>query len=450
MIYWYTGQPGHGKTLHGLDFALNMKDEADAKHAKDPAKYPKRELFICNVRGMDFSKVNATELTPAELRAWCDSPEYIERRDEILREAEGMRAKEKKEFIENELLELHTDACASLDINPRYHNAIILIDEAYEHGMFPKRPPSAALPRHVERMAKHRHTGIDFIGICQSPDTQCDTFLRDLIEEHYHVRRKFGTQWVAIRKFDKFNANAEKATPITVQRKRLPAKRFGLYESTILDTTEKRIPWYYWAFIIGLPAGLGFMYWTFGGMGERFGAAPINPPAVAAGAADKHTKAPADGGAVRHPMTAAQDLERFTPRMPSQPWSAPAYDDLSVSGEPPRLFCMISGDGEDASGKRQPGGCTCLTEQGTRYLLDIALCRTVAIAGQYEPYFDERGSRRMDGDSQQEEYRKELADIGQERAAERATGVGSDTELQARYGRMRNKDAPTVPSTWSM
>lgn len=80
--------------------------------------------------------------------------------------------------------------------HPRFENAIVLIDEAYEHGMMPKRPNSTVVPRHIERVAKHRHFGMDIIGVCQSPDTQCDPFLRDLIERHIHVRRRFGTEHV--------------------------------------------------------------------------------------------------------------------------------------------------------------------------------------------------------------------------------------------------------------
>lgn len=28
MIYWFTGQPGHGKTLHAIEKLLEYKDQA--------------------------------------------------------------------------------------------------------------------------------------------------------------------------------------------------------------------------------------------------------------------------------------------------------------------------------------------------------------------------------------------------------------------------------------
>ena len=80
-------------------------------------------------------------------------------------------------------------------------------------------------------------------------------------------------------------------------------------------------------------------------------------------------------------MTTEQYLMQFVPRVPSQPWSAPFYDEIARPSTPPRVFCMISGGHYD-------GTCSCLTEQGTRYALGIDQCRTVALNGQYEPYLE--------------------------------------------------------------
>lgn len=79
---------------------------------------------------------------------------------------------------------------------------------------------------------------------------------------------------------------------------------------------------------------------------------------------------------------------RLTPRIPGQPWTAPAYDKLNVPMQSPRVFCMASGhDGHD--------GCTCLTEQGTRHVIEENRCRMIALDGQYEPFLDEvQGDRR--------------------------------------------------------
>ena len=408
MLYWYTGQPGHGKTLHGLEFAMELKGQADKKHRENPDKYPHRELFVLNVRDADHARIGSTPLTPEEFKGWADSPEYVTARDAILMAGFG------KEVEKKQLEELERQLFATEMIDPRFHNAIILIDEAYEHGIFPRRSPTAKVPRHVERVAKHRHYGVDLICICQSPDTQCDTFVRDLIEQHVHVRRRFGTKWVHCRVFDKFEANAEKATPITIKRRRLPKKAMGLYKSTQLDTTERRIPWYFFALAIGVPGALGLMYWTFGNMGEHLGS-PM-PEAKAASVPAAHTERSEGGVARVAPGDAMGYLAQFVPRVPSQPWSAPAYDHLELSSEPPRVFCMLSGDGIDAQGEFKRAGCSCKTEQATDYRMPIEYCRTIALRGQYEPYYDEVGSHQVDGNSQQQ--------IIDERARRISAGAG--------------------------
>lgn len=449
MIYWYTGQPGHGKTLNGLKFAIEMKLAADAKHQKEPGKYPKRELFICNVRSFNYDVlkerfgIDAIALSPEEFKAWADSAEYLQRLSEINAEAQQYRGKEKTEWLKAAIADLEADPCATLFINQRYHNAIILVDEAYEHGIFPKRRPGSEVPRHVERMAKHRHWGIDLIGICQSPDTQCDSFIRDLIEEHVHVRRRFGTKFVHLRKFDKFNATPEKSTPLTISRTLLPAKFFGLYESTTLDTTEKKIPWYFFALPV-MVAVAGFLLWyTYGSMGDRLRGDVPEPIQASKGAGSTE---PSGDGRPAHIATVEEWANRFQPRVPSQPWSAPAYDDLAVSREAPRLFCMSSGSMKGPDWNADT--CTCLTEQGTRYKLDLQTCALVSRHAQYEPYRDERDTRLVDAKDTQQRARDELRELGEHRGG---AGPSANDERQvAAYGSMRGKEHASFTFTGGM
>jgi|GEM_PF-511063 len=409
MLYWYTGQPGHGKTLNAIDRVLRMKEEADKQHRDQPAKYPLRELYVCNVRDFDYAKTGALEMTPEMFKAWADGPEYVRRRDAIEAQRRDGYINEKQQAKLLEELEL--DDCATLECDPRFENAIMLIDEAYEHGMLPKRPPSSAVPRHVQRIAKHRHHGLDIVGVCQSPDTQCDAFVRDLIDEHIHVRRMFGTQRVQLRIFDKFEAQAEKRTPLQTKLIHLTKgkKSVGTYKSTVFDTTQRRIPWYYYALGIGGPIGLVFVVYVFMGLGDRLGGADgadHPPPAVtqsgvgAANGANATVAAPP----AAQPMTVEEYAARFTPRVPSQPWSAPAYDNLAIPAQPPRMFCMSSLGGETADGSYKEPTCGCMTEQGTRYLLETASCLLVAKQGQYEPYRQNRIG---------DDYRMDAQQLGQ-------------------------------------
>lgn len=356
MIYWYTGQPGHGKTLHAIERLLEFKDKG-------------RIVYACNIREFDYAKTGVLEMTPEQFRDW---PNFLP------------------------------------------DGAVALVDEAYEHGMLPKRPPGSKVPYHVEQLAKHRHRGLDFIFVSQSPDKQCDQFVHDLIERHVHVRRRFGTKFVDLREFDRFEARAEKATPLVVRRKTLPKRPMGMYKSTELDTTERKIPWYYIAFPIAAAFGLFLMYYTYGNMGKRLGGAGVNSSVQGRSASvtpRDGASATARGVAVAaKPMTAAEYAKQFLPRVPSEPWSAPAYDGkLSLPTEPPRVFCMSSLSGENAQGVQVEPTCTCLTEQGSNYELDQPTCRFVARRGQYEPYRDERDDRWVDGPTQIERGHEEIS-----------------------------------------
>jgi hypothetical protein len=353
MIYWYTGQPGHGKTLHAIQRALEFKAQG-------------RAVYVCNVRDFDYEKTGCLPMTPEQFRDWMN-------------------------FLPD--------------------GAVCLVDEAYEHDMLPKRSAAQKLPAHVERLATHRHKGLDFIFVCQSPDKQIDIFVHDLIERHTHVRRKFGTQFVELREFDRFERNPEKAHPLVSKRTRLPKKVFGLYKSTEMDTTERRIPWYFFAFALGVPLVLFMMYYTFGDMKSRLGGGKtieLTQVPVQAAVADG---AQATAANAANPMSALEYAEQFVPRIASQPWSASFYDGaLPKPNKPPRIFCAIShGGGLDGNGVyiTEPS-CTCLTEQGTHYSLDIGICQIIAENGQYEPYYNMPDSTTAyDGsDLSRQQYRK--------------------------------------------
>lgn len=347
MFYQFTGQPGHGKTVLALEFALDMKAKADKAHDADPAKHPYRELYVCNVRDFNAAKAGAVDLPPEQLLEW------------------------------------HT--------NPQFDHAIILIDEAYEHGMFPKRAPGMKVPEHVQLVAKHRHRGIDFIMICQSPTRQMDDFLHDLIEEHYHVRRRYGLPLVVLKRFDRFERNAVKAVPLTVSRRRYPKHVFDLYTSTKYDTTEKRIPWFYWAILAVLIGVLLMVLVVRDRVANRLGGKPESEQLQAGQPVGNGAPAtvPAALASHAHPNQTLADYEAAQqPRNALKPWSAPIYDGAQAKAQP-ELFCMSSGQGQGADGQLALPSCNCVTEQGTPYRLPMDQCHYVARWGApYNPYTD--------------------------------------------------------------
>lgn len=50
-----------------------------------------------------------------------------------------------------------------------------------------------------------------------------------------------------------------------------------------------------------------------------------------------------DRAASNVPTRESDYVAWLTPRIPGQPWTAPAYDKLNVPMKAPRVFCMASG-----------------------------------------------------------------------------------------------------------
>ncbi len=63
-----------------------------------------------------------------------------------------------------------------------------------------------------------------------------------------------GLPFAHLRVFDRFERNPEKGHPLRLKRVKLPKRPMGLYESTVMDTTDRKIPWYYPAAFILLAA----------------------------------------------------------------------------------------------------------------------------------------------------------------------------------------------------
>ena len=57
MIYWFTGQPGHGKTLNAIEKLLEFKAKG-------------RIVYACNVREFDYDNTGVLRMTPEDFRNW--------------------------------------------------------------------------------------------------------------------------------------------------------------------------------------------------------------------------------------------------------------------------------------------------------------------------------------------------------------------------------------------
>lgn len=253
-------------------------------------------------------------------------------------------------------------------------NSVVLIDECY--STFPNRNAASKVPGFIEALARHRHRGFDFILIHQQPN-QVDPFVRGLVDTHYHVRRKFGFRAAVIKTWDYSTSNPIKDKPLRSPGWRYDKSLYSLYTSATMHTVKRTIPW---QMVVAVPI-LGFVLWVgYRLIGGDVFASDAPPAAAPAAVVDD----PALSGQVPigEPVRESIDgpgewLDRFIPRVLEYPMSAPAWDaELRVVSEP-RIACMI--------GERV--GCLCVTEQGTRYKIDLDKCvEIVEAGGVYNPF----------------------------------------------------------------
>jgi zona occludens toxin (predicted ATPase) len=282
------------------------------------------------------------------------------------------------------------------------NGALIFIDEAWKWFGHLHDATRQATPPHVLQLAEHRHRGIDFIWTYQSPK-QIFPFAREMMAEHRHLVRKFGTNfcdaydWQELQEDVKSPAKRDAAQKTVVA---IPKRTFDKYKSAEVHTIKRKLPAKVYAIPIMIVGGLALGW---------FGLQQIMPSSVSGRLAETATEsadpATAPGGSSQAspngesgpeaPITAAEYAKRHLPRFASMPWTAPVYDDRPITAEP-ELYCAVSRAGLDGQGVHSPGRCRCYTEQGTRYDIAEGECRRVAERGTpYNPYRAKRQPTQM-------------------------------------------------------
>lgn len=317
-----TGQPGHGKTQWAIGQALEYVKAG-------------RTVYAGNIRGLKYGDAGFIELTSFD--QWESLPD----------------------------------------------GSVVLWDECYD--AIPQRAAGRAVPPHVEALARHRHRGFDFLLIAQQP-RQLDSFVSGLVERHIHCRRKFGTQLVRLREWDKWEREPDKGTALITGTWKLDPTIWPLYESATQHTMKRRIPWY----VYGLPIAILLVVGAFVGVP---GLMVKKSKAIESSFSDQADGQTGSRGAGAHMLpgglfrpgddTSENDqlrrddpLAYMRPRYPAMPWTAPAYDNAPIAA-PPRFACMST-----------PTTCNCYAYgngQVIKWRTDDDLCRVVAREGIYDP-----------------------------------------------------------------
>lgn len=271
--------------------------------------------------------------------------------------------------------------------------SILVVDEAQE---FFRTRRGGEAPEYITAMERIRHHGVRLVLLTQQPD-YLDTHLRGLCGLHEHLLRINGKQAAKIWRHNEVmdNVRSERARArYDSETWEYPKELFELYTSAQVHTV-KSVMSSKWkrglAFMAAAAVVLGFVGWQFGGFFTS-AASTGDLRAVAADAAPRGVAPAERPDTATHQRTAMQSHEpdavaeymaNLTARTPSLPWSAPIYDGRAAVAEP-RVFCMASGDGLDGNGQWKAGGYHCVTEQGTRVVMDERQARAIARWG--EPY----------------------------------------------------------------
>lgn len=261
-------------------------------------------------------------------------------------------------------------------------NSIVVIDECQRSNdpadpkapvLFGLRKRGDPVPRWAAELETHRHLGIDLYLITQDAGL-IDPHERKLAGLHFHVKRTFGLARATVHEFTGARDNAQKNTSGSVRHEwSYPKRAFTWYESAEVHTGKARVPVKVWVFL-ALPFIIGGLSWTAWSKYLDPHRVRGDGSLVPTGAAS----APAGGfrSGMTGPLTRAQYLAQFEPRVTGLHYTAPVYDEVTKPTIAPYpAACVSMGD-----------KCGCYSQQGTRLETPKDLCLSVVAGGFFVPW----------------------------------------------------------------
>lgn len=315
-----TGLPGHGKTLYTL-----------ARYREEVSKAP-RDVFQC-----------------------AGEPDASVRQAGTLKPITGLKLPWPV-------------------IDPmRWHEAspgsLVIIDEA--QFVFPTRGRGEP-PDWVARLATHRHLGIDIVLITQDP-MLLDSFVRRLVDRHFHVVRKFGSHWATIHEFaNGVKDQVSKSRNGSIRHEwRYPKDVFDLYTSAEVHTVKRRVPMRVWLLLAVPFVGAALAWAAYARLNPAAQQKRANEETARMVGPSGSSSGPGRGGARAEPLTVAQFASAYVPRIDGLPHTAPVYDEVTKPIEAPvPAACIQSKD-----------RCSCYSQQATKLEVAVDLCKSIVAGG---------------------------------------------------------------------
>lgn len=193
---------------------------------------------------------------------------------------------------------------------------------------------------------------------------------------------------VSVLEWPSVNSNCDKAgagESGTVTTVLAPTEVYDWYESATLHTAKTKIPFRVWVFgvcVLLAPLLVYYAYSKFtGGLSGRdsqISKLAGKDPAVTSPAGQVVSRG---SSPERKPMTTAEYVASYVPRVQGVPQSAPRYDELTRPTQAPRPAACVHGV---RRGTRQ-SVCMCWSQQATALDVPDSVCKQIAAGG----YFDD-------------------------------------------------------------
>jgi len=203
MIYLLTGIPGSGKTLYAVSTLIQnlMKD----KFTDDQGLTVDRRLVVDGIKGLAIPHEVLSETVVGD-------------KVKTVTVADGGQG------VGN-----WWEWCKPGDV--------IVIDEVQR--IWRPRAMGASPPQMVTELETHRHKGVDFVIITQSP-MLIDQNVRRLVGRHQHIRRLFGMKRALIYDWDGCQSDVHRVAAASKTMWSYPTDAFKLYTSAQLHTKQKQ------------------------------------------------------------------------------------------------------------------------------------------------------------------------------------------------------------------
>lgn len=277
--------------------------------------------------------------------------------------------------------------------------SMVVIDES--QFIFPRKPNGAQLPEHYEKLAVHRHKGLDIYLITQHP-TLLDNFVRKLVGQHFHAVRKFGFERSTIYEWSAANPAPE---TVASQKSAIPLKwsfdkkAYDWYKSAEVHTVKKRIPAKVVMVGVLVVAVIGSLFWFvqhYGSRGKNPDLVAGTPAGVGSGGTGEPGVVGSPGGLSKRPDP-LEDLKdyawRETPRVSGLPQTAPKYDELTKPVRVPvPAACIQVGQ----AGRSRSVSCKCYTQQGTPMEVEFNMCVAFARNGYFQDFDPDRDRKEVE------------------------------------------------------